>query len=121
MTARINRRETIALLGGAAAAWPFAARAQQRAVPLVGYLSVGSPEQSASSVAAFRKGLSEVGQVEGQNLSIEYRWAQGQRERLPELAADLIRRRAAVIAAQGPSSAHAVKVLTTTTPIEAPN
>jgi ABC-type uncharacterized transport system substrate-binding protein len=97
----IRRREFSALLGGAAAAWPLAAHAQKSAMPVVGYLYEGSPEPTAQLLAAYRKGLSETGYVEGRNVTIEFRWAQGQYDRLPELAAELVRRRVAVIVAPG--------------------
>ncbi len=96
---QLKRRDFIALLGGATAAWPLGARAQQP--PVVGYLGNGSPEATAHLVAAFRKGLSETGYVEGQNVAIEFRWTHNDDNRLPELAADLVRRRVAVIAAPG--------------------
>jgi putative ABC transport system substrate-binding protein len=113
----VRRREFITLLGGAAA-WPLAARAQQAAMPVVGYLYLGVPELSEGLVAAFRKGLGEVGFVEGRNVAIEYRFAHNDPARLPELAADFVRRRVAVIAAPGgPTGAAAAKSLTTTIPI----
>ena len=102
-----NRRDVIALLGGAGAVTsglrPHAARAQQPAMPVVGFLDPGAPESSASFVAAFRRGLSETGFVEGRNVAIEYRFAHNQFDRLPELAADLVGRRVAVIVASNTS------------------
>jgi ABC-type uncharacterized transport system substrate-binding protein len=113
----MKRRKFIALLGGAAA-WPLGARAEPPTIPLIGYLYTGTREASATWVAAFRKGLGEVGLSEGRNVEIEFRWANNEPERLPELAADLVRRRVAVIVAPGTSaSVLAAKTATTTVPI----
>ena len=114
----MKRRAFITLIGGAAAAWPLAARAQPAAaLPVIGYLNNGSPESDASRLTGLRRGLNETGYVEGRNLVIEYRWAGNQADRLPELAADLVRLRVAVLVAAGPPSTFAAKAATTSIPI----
>jgi putative ABC transport system substrate-binding protein len=114
----MRRREFIWLFGGAAVLWPLAVYAQQRPLPVIGFLNVASPGPLRQQIAAFREGLKESGYVEGQNVAVEYRWAEGQYERLPELAADLVRQQVSVIFVGGGAPAElAVKAATTTIPI----
>src|SRR4029450_9920483 len=114
----MRRREFLAVLGGAAAAWPLVARAQQRAGPMVGWVNSGAPGGREHLLTAFRQGMSETGFVDGQNVAIEYRWAAGRYDRLPALAADLMRHGVAVIAATGGTvSSLAAKHATTTVPV----
>jgi putative tryptophan/tyrosine transport system substrate-binding protein len=114
----MRRREFITFLGGAAATWPVAARAQQQAMPVIGMLDPRLPEQSVSGLRAFRRGLRETGYIEGETVAIDYRWGENQPDRLPVLAAELVRRRVAVIVTTGGAAAHlAAKAATTTIPI----
>ena len=112
----MKRREFIKLFGGTAVAWPLAVRAQQSAMPVVGFLSSRAPGENEAILVAFRRGLKEVGYVEGQNVTVEYRWADNQYDRLPALAADLVGRQVAVIVSNGPPIMSA-KVATSTIPI----
>jgi len=113
----MNRRKLMLLLSGATVAGPFAARAQQKAMPVIGFLANGAPGPNAPFAAAFRRGLNETGYIEGQNVAIEYRWSEGHYDRMPALAVDLVDRRVDVIAAAGTSGIKAAKDATSTIPI----
>src|SRR5262245_3971239 len=113
----MRRREFISLIGGVAATWPLAVQAQQPVLPVIAFVRDGSPEANARYVAAFRKGLNESGYVEGQNVTVEYHWLEGQYDRLPALLADLVRRQVAVIATPGNVTSVAAKAATAEVPI----
>src|SRR5262245_7849091 len=115
---RMRRRDFITFLGGTAVIWPIALRAQQSAMSVIGFLSTTSPDDSTERLRVFRQSLKESGYVEGENIAIEYRWAENQSDRLVELAADLVRRRVGLIVTSGgPASAFAAKAATATIPI----
>src|SRR5262249_2638990 len=113
----MRRRAFLTLLGGAAAAWPLAARAQQSAMPVIGFLDSRSSDGMASRLAAFRQGLKEVGLIEGENVTVVYRWAEDRLDRLPEMASELAREATVIVTTGGPPAALAAKAATTTVPI----
>ncbi|MGA7390724.1 MAG: ABC transporter substrate binding protein, partial [Pseudolabrys sp.] len=113
----MRRRDFFKVIAGSAAAWPITARAQQPAKPVIGFLNAASAKGYARPLSAFLKGLSEAGYVDGQNVAIEYRWAEGRSDQLPAMAADLVRHQVAVIAATTTQAALAAKAATTTSPI----